>query len=174
MQSTSKQIDLDDSFPPQPVPNEPSHESLSLLVPYESTNKAYHDLTGRFPHKSSRGYEYLLITYDFDSNAILAEPLKNRTGLEIKRAWTLTYTKLPTRGSIPKLYILDNEISSSLKSALKKHNCTYQLVPPHVHRRNAAERAIRTFKEIFLAILASTLIFQLQNGIDCCHNVSSH
>ena len=155
MQPTSKQIDLDDSFPPQPVPNEPSHESLSLLVPYESTNKAYHDLTGRFPHKSSRGYEYLLITYDFDSNAILAEPLKNRTGLEIKKAWTCTYTKLASRGSVPKLYILDNEISSYLKSALKKHNCTYQLVPPHVHRRNAAERAIRTFKEHFLAILAS-------------------
>jgi hypothetical protein len=155
LQSTSKQIDLDELFPPQPVQNEPLHESVSLLVPYESTNKAYHDLTGQFPHKSSRGYEYLLMTYDFDSNAILAEPLQNRTGLEIKRAWTSTYTKLATRGSIPKLYIMDNEISGYLKSALKKHNCTYQLVPPHVHRRNAAERAIRTFKEHFLAILAS-------------------
>jgi hypothetical protein len=32
---------------------------------------------------------------------------------------------------------------------------TYQLVPPHCHRRNAAERAIRTFKEHFVAGLAS-------------------
>jgi hypothetical protein len=32
---------------------------------------------------------------------------------------------------------------------------TYQLVPPHYHRRNAAERAIRTFKEHFGAGLAS-------------------
>jgi hypothetical protein len=31
----------------------------------------------------------------------------------------------------------------------------YQLVPPHCHRRNAAERAIRTFKEHFLAGLAT-------------------
>jgi hypothetical protein len=31
----------------------------------------------------------------------------------------------------------------------------YQLVPPHYHRRNAAERAIRTFKEHFLAGLSS-------------------
>ena len=30
----------------------------------------------------------------------------------------------------------------------------YQLVPPDMHRRNAAERAIRTFKAHFLAILA--------------------
>jgi hypothetical protein len=31
----------------------------------------------------------------------------------------------------------------------------YQLVPPHCHRRNAAERAICTFKEHFVAGLAS-------------------
>ena len=30
----------------------------------------------------------------------------------------------------------------------------YQLVLAHIHRRNAAERAIRTFKAHFLAILA--------------------
>ena len=32
----------------------------------------------------------------------------------------------------------------------------YQLVPPGVHRRNAAERAIRTFKNHFIAGLCST------------------
>jgi hypothetical protein len=31
----------------------------------------------------------------------------------------------------------------------------YQLVPPHCHRRNAAERAIRTFKEHFVAGISS-------------------
>ena len=31
---------------------------------------------------------------------------------------------------------------------------TYQLVPPNIRRRNVAERAIRTFKEHFLAVLA--------------------
>jgi hypothetical protein len=31
----------------------------------------------------------------------------------------------------------------------------YQLVPPHCHRRNDAERAIRTFKEHFVAGLSS-------------------
>ena len=31
----------------------------------------------------------------------------------------------------------------------------FQLAPPHIHRRNAAERAIRTFKDHFLAGLAS-------------------
>ena len=32
---------------------------------------------------------------------------------------------------------------------------SYQLVPPHVHRVNAAERAIQMFKNHFKAILAS-------------------
>jgi hypothetical protein len=35
----------------------------------------------------------------------------------------------------------------------KKWGVTYQLVPPDMHRRNAAERAIRTFKAHFLGIL---------------------
>ncbi len=45
---------------------------------------------------------------------------------------------------------------TDFKSALTKHRIIYQLVPPHVHRRNAAERAIQTFKNHFLAGLAST------------------
>jgi hypothetical protein len=35
------------------------------------------------------------------------------------------------------------------------NDIAYQLVPPHYHRRNAAERAIRTFKEHFVAGLSS-------------------
>ena len=37
---------------------------------------------------------------------------------------------------------------------VNKWKVDYQLVPPDMHRRNAAERAIRTFKAHFLAILA--------------------
>ena len=53
------------------------------------------------------------------------------------------------------MYILDNEASADLKKGLKKYGLAYQLVPPHIHRRNAAERAIRTFKNHFLACLAT-------------------
>ena len=34
-------------------------------------------------------------------------------------------------------------------------NIDFQLVPPGMHRRNAAERAIRTFKNHFIAGLCS-------------------
>jgi hypothetical protein len=42
-----------------------------------------------------------------------------------------------------------------LKNFFTTNNISYQLVPPHCHRRNAAERAIRTFKEHFVAGLSS-------------------
>jgi hypothetical protein len=42
-----------------------------------------------------------------------------------------------------------------LKSYFTENDMTYQLVPPYWHRRNAAERAIRTFKEYFVAVLSS-------------------
>jgi len=34
-----------------------------------------------------------------------------------------------------------------------KHKMTYKQVPPDMHRRNAAEKAIQTFKDHFIAIL---------------------
>ena len=49
---------------------------------------------------------------------------------------------------------MDNEASTDLKTSLHKNNIQYQLSLPHVHRRNSAERAIRTFKNHLLADLA--------------------
>jgi hypothetical protein len=42
-----------------------------------------------------------------------------------------------------------------LTSYFTENDMTYQLVPPHCHRRNAAERTIGTFKEHFVAGLSS-------------------
>ena len=53
------------------------------MVPFKATNKTYGDLTGRFPFTSSRGNQYFLIEYDYDSNTILVELLKLRSGQEI-------------------------------------------------------------------------------------------
>ena len=51
--------------------------------------------------------------------------------------------------------MLDNETSAELKGAFKKYEVTFQLVAPHTHRANKAERAIQTFKNHFKAGLAS-------------------
>ena len=58
-------------------------------------------------------------------------------------------------GVSPHTWILDNEISAEFTAALTLNKATYQLGPPHTHRRNLAERAIQTFKNHFKAGLAS-------------------
>jgi hypothetical protein len=55
----------------------------------------------------------------------------------------------------PQLQRLDNKCSAALKEFTKDKNMDYQLVAPNTHRRNAAERAICTFKNHFIAGLCS-------------------
>jgi hypothetical protein len=144
----------EDFFPSKLNDQAVTQDLCAMITPFEPKKTAYSDLTGRFPYKSSRGNEYLLVVYDYDSNAILVEAIKNRTAAVITKAWTKIHQIFKNRGAAPNIYILDNEISNDFKNALKKYNVTYQLTPPHMHRRNAAERAIRTFKNHFLTGLA--------------------
>jgi hypothetical protein len=59
------------------------------------------------------------------------------------------------KGFKPKLQTLDNEASAALKQFFTTNDLEDQLVPPHCHRCNAAERAIQTFKEHCVAGLSS-------------------
>ena len=70
-------------------------------------------------------------------------------------AWEKTHKRLKQNGHKANTYILDNEFSGDLKYALEAADIKYQLVPPGQHRRNAAERAIRTFKNHFLSCLVT-------------------
>ena len=57
--------------------------------------------------------------------------------------------------TITKFWIINNEASKYLKDTLKDKKQDYQLTPPCMHRINAAERAIRTYKNHLLAGLAT-------------------
>jgi hypothetical protein len=96
-----------------------------------------------------------MVLYDWDSNHIFAQPFKNRTAHCIKDAYKALHKRLWAAGLRPKLQRLDNECSAILKQFLKDENVDYQLVPPGVHRRNAAERDIHTFQNNFIAGLCS-------------------
>ena len=63
------------------------------------------------------------------------------------------FTRHAARDTAPTMHILDNKASTALKHAIMSNKCTFQLVPPHVHRRNVAERAIQTFRDHFLEVL---------------------
>jgi hypothetical protein len=69
----------------------------------------YTDQTGIFPVVSSKGNTYIMILYDYDSNAILAQPIKDRTAPELLKAFQIMEQELVARGLKPKLMKLYNE-----------------------------------------------------------------
>jgi hypothetical protein len=120
------------------------------------TGQIYTDPTGRFIVPSTKGHQYMMVIYDYDSNFIHVEPMKNRTNNEMLSAFQRAITLFKSRCLQPQLQKLDNEASGLLQDFMAAENIDYQLVPPGIHRRNAAERAIHTFKNHFIAGLCTT------------------
>jgi len=146
--------EADDTFPTSEPNNARTHHCYaSIITP--AAGKIHTDQTGQFIIPSSTGNNYLLIVYDYDSNSILAEPIPRRTGPCILLAYQTVHARLVAAGLRPQLQRLDNECSEALKDFFTAESIDYQLVPPGMHRRNAAERAIRTFKNHFIAGLCS-------------------
>jgi hypothetical protein len=94
----------------------------------------YTDQTGLFPVVSSKGNKYIMILYDYKSNAILAKPIKDRTDPELLKAFQVMEQEIMVRGLKRKLLKLDNETSKLLKTYLYQQYITFQLVPPCSHR----------------------------------------
>ena len=120
---------------------------------HDITGQIFSDQPGRFLASSISGHQHIMVVYDYDSNSILAEPMKSRSGTEMRRACQTIFEYLSKRGFRPKLQRLDDEVSRELKEFMEEKDVDFQLTPTHSHRRNAAERAIRTFKNHFIAIL---------------------
>jgi hypothetical protein len=97
-----------------------------------------------------------MVLYDYDSNAILAKPIKNRTSPELLKSFQFMGQELVAKGLKPKLMRLDNEASKLLKDYLDQQEIAFRFVPPYSHRRNSAERAIRSFNDHLIAGLCST------------------
>jgi len=66
----------DDAFPLAPMDGARIHFCYAAML--EPTGQIYTDQTGKFVAPSSTGNNYILILYDYDSNAILAVPFKNQ------------------------------------------------------------------------------------------------
>jgi hypothetical protein len=115
----------------------------------------YTDLTGKFPVQSRKGNSYVMVCYVYDCNYVKVIPMKSRPASEWVKAYDNVHQELTVKGFKPKLQTLDNEASGALKNFFTVNDIAYQLVTPRCHRRNAAERAIRTFKEHFMAGISS-------------------
>lgn len=114
------------------------------------------DQTGKFILPSSTGNNYVIIIYDYDSNFNFAQPFCNCTAACLLAAFKHLHIRLCQAGLRQKLQRLDNGCSTLLKELLLDvESIDFQLVPPAVHRRNAAKRAIKTFHNYFIAGLCS-------------------
>ena len=103
-----------DPDPPQETNNEQTH---CLFATIKHTRKMYTDQTVRFPVNSSHGSQYVLLLYNYDSKAILTEPLKNCKGTEIIQGYAKLHTYLFHKGLRPHTHWLDNEASTDLKKS---------------------------------------------------------
>ncbi|KAL7536213.1 hypothetical protein ACHAWF_005402, partial [Thalassiosira exigua] len=143
---------LPDSAPDDVLPPTQSNE---LHIRVEPIEKLYTDDCGRFPIRSRRGNQYIMVAYHCDLNVILVCPFKTRKDKHRLEAYSAIIERLQERGHGVALQILDNEASKEYKRLItQKWGAKIQLIPPNMYRINVAECAIRTYKAHFLAILA--------------------
>jgi hypothetical protein len=116
----------------------------------------YHDLTGSFSFMSLDGSICFLVLYHYKSNCILGTPIAGLDDKSTFEAYKTRFKELKLKGFKPKLNVMDNKATKHIKKFLTKNECKLQLVEPHNHQVNAAECAIQTFKDAFIAALAMT------------------
>ena len=64
------------------------------------------DQTGRFGITLQSRMQYIMVKVD--SNAILVEPIKNRTSDKLERAYLVLLNHIKAAGIVPKKHVLDN------------------------------------------------------------------
>jgi hypothetical protein len=129
----------------------------------KTSGNVYHNLTGLSPFISLDGSVCFFVMYHYESNCILATPISGLDDKAIFEAFKKYFNELTAKGFKPKFNIMDNQATKHIKQFLSENECKLQLVEPHNHRVNAAERAIQTFKDVFIVALAATDVnFPLQ------------
>ncbi len=123
---------------------------------HDLRNGLHSDQTGKFPVQSSVGHNYVMIFVDTVAGYIHNELLKSRSAKDITEGYR-TATKFYTAPGFKPAYArLDNETSTELDAFFASERIEAQYVEPGCHRALRAERAIRTWKNHFAAIIATT------------------
>jgi hypothetical protein len=99
--------------------------------------------------------QYVFVAYVYDLNAIIVHAMPTQTDASMITAFTEVITTLCARGYHPELNVIDNECSAAVEKHIKASKINIHFVPPHNHHVNAAKQAIATFKEHFIAALAT-------------------
>ena len=141
---------------PSVTPRSSRYESVLTKVIYRShpTDLRYTDLTGRFPVIAQSGASYDLVM--LCGNYIHVETMSSRSQSDYVAAFRAGDNFFKSHGIFPVFERLDNEASALLiKFIGDEAKTTIQFLPPGSHRANKAERAIRTWKNHFIATLCT-------------------
>jgi hypothetical protein len=93
-----------------------------------------------------------------ETNYIHVETLKSRKAADYLSAYSTGINFWKAHGVDPQFNRMGNETSAALEAycAQSSPPIKIEFVPPGMHRANKAERAIRTWKDHFIAGLATT------------------
>jgi hypothetical protein len=139
-----------DYIPTIPGPaliNDDTDESIANIFCFgafadRQSGLVYNNLMGNFPFMSNDGSVCFLVVYHYKSNAILALPIAGLDDKTIFDVYKIAFDELVSKGFKPKLNIMDKQATKYVKRFFTEEECKLQLVEPHNHRVNAAERAI--------------------------------
>ena len=90
--------------PPRQIKNRVHQVGVLILSSHEFatlTGTISTDQTGGFPITSRRGNKYVMVLYDFDTNAILATAIKNRKTEQLVQGYNELYDILIQAGIQP-------------------------------------------------------------------------
>jgi hypothetical protein len=124
-----------------------------------SADETHGDLTGPFPIRSRDGNKYLLVMFSTGGNFIHIEPIKDREGPNIAKAYSKGIEFFREKGINTSIERIDNEISLAFKRMCKDKDVKIEYVPPGQHRANIAERMIAVVKSYLISALATSSPF---------------
>jgi hypothetical protein len=152
---STKILDKDAMLGLQQKPGSNTQRHVYLMV-FDATKKSvFSDQTGKFHITSARGSKYIMVAVELDGNYIDGKPIQSRKAMSLTKANQAIFQHWKATGVIcPNWQILNNKAPEELKQAIRENKCRVELTPADQYRRNAAERAIRTFKGHFISVLA--------------------
>jgi hypothetical protein len=134
-------------------PYDPSPPAIWISVK-EITGRVHLDATGALPFKGRDGSQYLLIFYSEDKNYIHVVRMKSRSAKDYTKAIQSAMAFFKLHRVNTSIIRMDNECSELVKEHIRAATLSLELTPASQHRRNKAERAIRSFKNHFIASMA--------------------
>ena len=143
--STRPSVTFANDPSPSPIPTTPDvpiapRKQTPVWV---KTSRLYTDLSGRLESEF-----YILVMYFEDLNVIYLAYLTDKSGTSYRKAYTegMDWYSATERGrsTMPHFEVCDAAIDQLTAKMLADRGITYTLVPTGNHRRNNAERCVRT------------------------------